>query len=434
MSFKKNKRTSYYISSSINLEEDNEGNFYENDVELKIPDSEDSFTNVHFKDRIKEEVSKFINRSFDYVVVLAGAGSSVVADIDGIDKKYGKTVAMIAENIAKELGDFNSKDSIGDFIENSFQENADLSVSSGELFTMQELATMSNYQIPVKIGDAFNNQFNLEDFLSNLLTYEQFMRESQNEKDKFVKSKEKILDLIKENTNYSFDKEKMKHDTFLKILTSKVKKENQLSIVTTNYDTLFEEAAEELEITVIDGFSFSYDPYFDSDMFDWKLVKHVPNVKTTQLEYKENVINLLKIHGSLTWERSESEKKIRRKHKSSVSKPIMVFPSSNKYAQSYDEPYFELFTKFQELLRKPNTLLITTGFSFADNHITTMITQAIKHNTGLNVLVSDFDIVQDHNNWKTIDELRKNHFQIAFLRATLNNDLIDYVGGQDDYR
>ncbi|GIO19694.1 hypothetical protein J18TS1_27940 [Oceanobacillus oncorhynchi subsp. incaldanensis] len=436
MSLKKNKRTSYYISSSIKLEEGNEGSFYENNVELKKTDSEADFTKVHFKDRIKEEVSKFINRSFDYVVVLAGAGSSVVADIDGIDEKYGKTVAMIAKNIAKELGDFNKLDEIDAFIVSPFEEStdADLPISSGELFTMQELATMSNYQIPVKIGDEFNNEFNLEDFLSNLLTYEQFIKESESDKDKFVKSKEKILDLIKENTNYSFDKEKMKHDTFLKILTSKVKKENQLSIVTTNYDTLFEEAAEELEITVIDGFSFSYDPYFDSDMFDWKLVKHVPNVKTTQLEYKENVINLLKIHGSLTWERCGSEKKIRRKHKSSISKPIMVFPSSNKYAQSYDEPYFELFTKFQELLRKPNTLLITTGFSFADNHIATMITQAIKHNTGLNVLVSDFDIEQNHDNWKTLDELRKNHFQVAFLKATLNDELIDYVGGQDDYR
>ncbi|MDN6279250.1 MAG: SIR2 family protein, partial [Lactococcus lactis] len=219
----------------------------------------------------------------------------------------------------------------------------------------------------------------------------------------------------------------------LKILSSKLKKENKLTVVTTNYDTLFEEAAESLEMTVIDGFSFSYYPYFDSNMFDWKLVRDVPNVKTTQLEYKENVINLLKIHGSLTWERSESDQKIRRKQKDSVNNPIMVFPSSNKYVQSYDKPYFELFTKFQELLRRPNTLLITTGFSFADNHIATMITQAIKHNPGLNALVSDHNISQGHNNWEELYDLMEDHFQIAFLKATLNADLIDYVGEQNVY-
>ena len=31
----------------------------------------------------------------------------------------------------------------------------------------------------------------------------------------------------------------------------------------------------------------------------------------------------------------------------------MIFPSSNKYMQSYQEPYFELFIKFQELLKRP---------------------------------------------------------------------------------
>ena len=97
--------------------------------------------------------------------------------------------------------------------------------------------------------------------------------------------------------------------------------------------------------------------------------------------------------------------------------------------QSYEEPYFELFTKFQALLRKQNTLLITTGFSFADNHITKMITQAIKHNSGLAVLVSDFNIEQTHENWKELDKLRENHFRIAFLKATLNSDLTDYIGG-----
>ena len=84
----------------------------------------------------------------------------------------------------------------------------------------------------------------------------------------------------------------------------------------------------------------------------------------------------MKIHGSLTWERNNNE--IVRKNKSNVEKPIMIFPSSNKYMQSYEKPYFELFTKFQELLRKSNTVLITTGFSFADNHISQMVIQAIK--------------------------------------------------------
>ena len=137
-------------------------------------------------------------------------------------------------------------------------------------------------------------------------------------------------------------------------------------------------------------------------------------------------MNLLKLHGSLTWER-EGEK-IRRKEKDEITEPIMIFPSSNKYMQSYQEPYFELFTKFQELLKRPNTLLITTGFSFADNHISQMIIQAIIHNKSLATLISDYNIVQSNRNWNKLMELMNKNYQIAFLKATMNDDLTDYVG------
>lgn len=96
--------------------------------------------------------------------------------------------------------------------------------------------------------------------------------------------------------------------------------------------------------------------------------------------------------------------------------------------QSYQEPYFELFTKFQELLKRPNTLLITTGFSFADNHISQMIIQAIIHNKSLATLISDYNIVQSNRNWNKLMELMNKNYQIAFLKATMNDDLTDYVG------
>ena len=137
-------------------------------------------------------------------------------------------------------------------------------------------------------------------------------------------------------------------------------------------------------------------------------------------------MNLLKIHGSLTWE--NQEKRIYRKDKNEVEKPIMIFPSSNKYMQSYQEAYFELFTKFQELLKRPNTLLISVGFSFQDNHIFRMISQAIKHNKGLSLLVSDYNIEQDSDNWRQLQELTKQKYQIAFLKATMNDDLVEYLG------
>jgi len=123
-----------------------------------------------------------------------------------------------------------------------------------------------------------------------------------------------------------------------------------------------------------------------------------------------------------------------RKDKYAPGDAVMIFPSTNKYMHSYEDPYFELFTKFQELLKRPNTLLITTGFSFSDNHISQMIIQAINHNTGLYVLISDFDITPDkpNKNWEKLMDMLNDHDPIAFLRATLNDELTDYLGGSSD--
>lgn len=260
--------------------------------------------------------------------------------------------------------------------------------------------------------------------MSDILSFEKYVSDSNY--DKYILSKNKIFELIVSNTSYEYDNTCLKHSAFINTVSHLVRTPSKLTLVTTNYDTLIEDAADSIEYTVMDGFTFTHRPHFDSDMFEWNLVKDIENIKTREMEYKKNIINLLKLHGSLTWERNE--KGIFRKEKGEVTEPIMIFPSSNKYMQSYQEPYFELFTKFQELLKRPNTLLITTGFSFADNHISQMIIQAILHNKSLATLITDFNITQNNANWKKIEDLVQHNYKIAFLKATMNTDLTDYLG------
>ena len=85
-------------------------------------------------------------------------------------------------------------------------------------------------------------------------------------------------------------------------------------MVTTNYDIVVEESAYSLNYTVFDGFSFAHKPIFDVDMFEWYLSKPITEVKS-QKNLIKNVMNLLKIHGSLTWERQNNNiiRKIREK-------------------------------------------------------------------------------------------------------------------------
>lgn len=380
---------------------------YDNDKYLKnetplMDEDGDSINDASFKLLIKKETSHFIHKNYGNIIVLAGAGASVVLNGNNICEKFGKTVSMLAELINKELK------------------------MDSNCFTLQELADFCKYNVPVEEVEEskINPKFNLEDFLSDLLSFEKYVAEG--DYPKYEVSKNKIFDLIISNTSYDYDESYLKHSAFINTVSHLVKTPSKLSIVTTNYDTLIEDAADSIGFTVIDGFTFTHRPQFDSDMFEWNLVKDIENIKTRELEYKKNIINLLKLHGSLTWERSD--KHIFRKEKNNVKNPIMIFPSSNKYMQSYQEPYFELFIKFQELLKRPNTLLITTGFSFADNHISQMIIQAILHNKSLALLISDYNINQENENWIRLQDLMQHNYQIAFLKATMNSDLVDYLG------
>ena len=408
----------YFKSSNLSLYKDGD-KYFKNDDELKAEVESEEYTEIKFDKEIKIAVSSWVNNRFDNIICLIGAGASVVQGEDGKpDKNYGQTVQMIAENVFHELKN----------------EKYVLNGEECNVLTLKTLVEKVQYIKNSVTDNEITDIFNLEDFLSYLLAFEKFVLDG--EKVIFFNSKEAIFQEIKRATSYEYTSDKFYHAKFLNILSKLVKKEQKLNIVTTNYDTLIEDSANEEGFTVLDGFKFAQKPIFDASMFDWHLIKDVPNVKTQEVEYMSKVINLLKIHGSLTWELSPTGKNILRKSKDNVTNPVMVFPSSDKYAQSYQEPYFELFTKFQELLKRSNTLLITSGFSFADNHISRMILQAIKSNVSLHILASDNQINPDkpNKNWSDLIKMQENDYQVALLQATMNGKLTDFLGADNEHR
>ena len=431
----------HYLSNTISygIEKNKDGNsfFYDSNGKLEHPDSQEEqqkvFTKIDFQRMISGKIHRIVyGEKYSNIVFLAGAGASVTQDLN---PNFGKTVKMIADDVFSKLD------------------------KSDGLYTLKELASQCRYKDgnildkeseeteTYKLADSFN----LEDFLSTLFHYRPYVPDT--DKDKFNNSIKKILQLIKENTNYSYDSKELKHGKLLNFLSSLSGKEgNKFSVITTNYDVLIEEAAAENNFVIFDGFNFTPIPKFDSSMFEWKLIKEVQNINTREVEYKDKTFNLLKIHGSLTWEKQD-DGTILRKNKDSIidtDKMVMVFPSSDKYAQSYQEPYFELFTKFQDLIKRPNTLLISSGFSFADVHISKMVIQALKNNTSLKLLVTDFNIDPNreynngdgkfklidqsdsryNQNWAELIDLMDEGYPITFLKATMNSDLVDFLRGK----
>lgn len=196
--------------------------------------------------------------------------------------------------------------------------------------------------------------------------------------------KKALMDKIAEACKLELDKDNNHHGEFIRKMTARKPSEPRFQLFTTNYDTLFEQAAVKRGgYTIIDGFTFAYPRVFSGANFDLDIV----NRKRTRVKQEEsfapNVFQLFKIHGSIDWE--EKDGKIFQKEITQV--PCIVYPASNKYESSYEQPYFEMMAHFQQTLRKESTLLIVVGFGFKDKHIQNTIREAVEQNPNFHLFI-----------------------------------------------
>jgi|AntRauTorckE6833_2_1112554.scaffolds.fasta_scaffold08869_2 hypothetical protein len=176
----------------------------------------------------------------------------------------------------------------------------------------------------------------------------------------------------------------------------------RVKIFTLNYDLLFEQAANQINATLIDGFSFSYPREFSGRNFDFDIVKRENTKLKKDEDYVERVFHLYKLHGSINWKKIENPTKVVISDEDSDD-PLMIYPRSNKYEASYDQPFFEMMSRFQTALRQDNSTLVTIGFSFSDKHIVTAIFEAFNQNPSFNLIIVD-PFFSDSEN-EVLDEL-----------------------------
>lgn len=188
------------------------------------------------------------------------------------------------------------------------------------------------------------------------------------------------------------------HKVFVKKLLTRKNSLNKVNIFTLNYDMLFEFSAEEMNVLINNGFvgfqsrSF-FPPSFKVDSY----------LKAKANEQRFNkTFNLFKLHGSLSWEFDQyaapygiSEKQIRltKSRKidfGSLSNDLIIYPVQNKKKKSLDLPYSELFRQFAEALNQNQSVLVVIGYSFLDEHVNDLITNALS-NPDFNIAIFTFE-------------------------------------------
>ncbi len=223
---------------------------------------------------------------------------------------------------------------------------------------------------------------NIEDFLSIVVLYEKLNGVIKNGDDKSIR--ESLQQKIVKACTLNLDENNRHHCNFLRKLTARKPSDPRVQLYTTNYDTLFEQAAMQAGITVIDGFSFTHPRRFSGVNFDYDIVYRERSRIKPDESFIPNVFQLLKVHGSIDWWKDEDETIYQ---KDGVQNPCIIYPASNKYESSYEQPYNELIAHFQQTLRKEGTFLIVVGFGFKDKHLQSIIKEAVNQNTHFHLLI-----------------------------------------------
>lgn len=323
----------------------------------------------------------FFSRHFDNTIVLTGAGSSF-----GIGKTNvkGMTMRKLWEEIVKKCG-------------------------------KEPIENLGN-KINFKIENI--EEVNLEDFLSHASLFLLLYNNTDAEVERIVN---KIKQIIIDNCTIIMP-EDAPHKEFLKRITARKLKHNRLKLFTTNYDMLFEQAANECGFTMIDGFTFTFPRVFNGNNYDYDIVIRKNSRITAQENYASKVFHLYKLHGSLDWARNAETGQILKCDFENNKKPVMIFPSSIKYETSYEQPFFEMMSRFQTELRMDNALLIIIGYSFGDKHINSMIFEALELNHSLQLVIVDPYI----ENFEDIIEKTQRSANIMLIRSDFKELALNY--------
>ena len=139
-----------------------------------------------------------------------------------------------------------------------------------------------------------------------------------------------------------------------------------MNVVSTNYDRILEYVWGYNGFRYTDGFEQHELAEFDESKFQ-----------------DRDIINLMKVHGSLDW--FDVDHEVRKLNADFGYDPVMIPPGKNKYRTTHNSPYRELMQKSDDAIKRASSFLVV-GFGFNDEHITPLVSKKTKAGTPIVVV------------------------------------------------
>lgn len=321
-----------------------------------------------FRNEEKIPLSKlakyYLNENLNF---LCGSGTSVAIGGKTINKDENPFESIISELKAVE----NPKDYIGQIIK--FFESDDLLEKKFDKINQEHLYYLNN-------KDEAESAKIIKEYLDRALKI--FV-------DKYIPFP---IEYVKDKLTI--------HELFINKIISRKETLNRPKIFTPNYDLAFENACEKIGVSYNNGFRGVHMRKFDPDTFHNEIyIKQDSGDKGKRIA---TYLNIYKLHGSISWQYTESINDLYNLKEIQVSDTsmktnfvldsLMIYPIQTKKSYSLDLPYSELFRNFSKCLTETQNTLVIIGYSFLDEHINDIIRTGL-YNPNLTVIVHSYGLI-----------------------------------------
>lgn len=162
-------------------------------------------------------------------------------------------------------------------------------------------------------------------------------------------------------------------------------------VFTTNYDVFNETAMDRLGIPYANGFTGVIERRFNPASFRYALAEQL-DVANRKWSAVDAFVYLCKLHGSVTWtEDDHGLFPIREVWPPPQADRILIYPTPAKQNASLASPYADLFREFQSHVVREQSVLVTAGYAFGDEHLNNIIYQALTIPTFRLIIFADPD-------------------------------------------
>ena len=169
------------------------------------------------------------------------------------------------------------------------------------------------------------------------------------------------------------------YQTFYRKLSQRSRSLPRPTVATTNYDLFNEIAMDRIGVPYINGFLGSVEKRFNPASFRYTIAQRL-DLTSQRWTSLDNLVYFLKLHGSLNWHAVEGglfpveERPI---SESGDGEAMLIYPTPAKQNASFAAPYSDIFREFQNKVIQEQSVLVTIGYGFGDEHVNNIIYQAL---------------------------------------------------------